>query len=71
MPQPQCQIDTYSETLAQLQTIFNGIDENSHMIIVGDFNAHFGKNIGPRGWGKSSKNAKHLQEFMALSHLQQ
>lgn len=69
LPQAGCGSDCFENELMILEELVAKCYSDGEVIIIGDVNCHFGGNIGPRGWGKTSPNGKKLINFMNRSNL--
>ena len=59
LPHRTCVIASYDDELAKLSDVVNEAMCNGYdLIVMGDFNCHFGKQWGERGWGSDSILAK-------------
>ena len=60
LPHCACKIADFATVLNYVEEIVNLVSMQGEVVIMGDFNAHFGSEYGPRGTGKASKNGKML-----------
>ena len=60
LPQQRCKIAKFEDHLMELERLICILKPQCEICIVGDFNCHFGNDIGSRFWGKSTPNAKKL-----------
>jgi len=61
LPQRDCIISQFEEYLHHLEYIIANCQSNGSVIVAGDFNCHFGSEMGPRAWGKTTHNAHKLK----------
>jgi hypothetical protein len=55
-----------------LEILSTGAEEylsEGNVVLIGDVNAQFGREAGPRGWGKTSKNGKALIRLIRENHM--
>lgn len=69
MPQSKCVISNYQDHVDVLYSIIDVCSRDGDVVIVGDWNAHFGEEFGGRAWGKTSKNAKLASVFIEESDM--
>ena len=60
LPHQQCKISSFSEHLQILMQTVAKCKVDGEVIVIGDMNCHFGKELGPRFNGKTTPNAKLL-----------
>ena len=60
LPHCACKIADFATVLNYVEEIVNLVSMQGEVVIMGDFNAQFGSEYGPRGVGKTSKNGKIL-----------
>jgi len=58
MPHQACKISTFENVINALGDLLARVQHQGEVVIIGDTNCHFGREIGNRGWGKTTKNAK-------------
>ncbi len=58
LPQSQCVISSYQHHIDALQSALDVCSADGRVLVLGDWNAHFGENFGGRAWGKTSANGK-------------
>ena len=59
LPQARCTISDYDYHLDAIDSIVGlAHDNGDQVLIIGDWNAHFGPECGSRGWGKTSLNGQ-------------
>ena len=63
MPHSTCVIADYDEVLKELERVIIELMSKSEVMVIGDINAHFGPEVGKRGWGKTSKSGKSFLNF--------
>ena len=51
LPQRQCMISDFNANVALLETLIEQYKQNGEVVVIGDFNAHFGWEYGNRFWG--------------------
>ena len=70
LPQAVCSIASYK---SELEALSKGVQEcasaGGHIIVIGDVNAHVGREGGLGGWGKTSKNGNMLCRFATMCNL--
>ncbi len=69
LPQSGCQVTDYQEHLDVLEYVVEQCSKDGDVVILGDFNAHFGKDVFVRGWGKTSVNGRKLLNMMSSCSL--
>ena len=69
LPQQRCTISSFDEHLDNLQILIDASQVDGEIIILGDTNCHLGAEVGPRGWGDTTQNAKKLVNMMKRSSL--
>lgn len=57
MPHSRCTISDYQTHLDAVESIVEVCSQDGELLMIGDWNAHFGPDCGPRGWGRNSLNA--------------
>jgi len=62
MPQAGCLISDYETQVEKLEACI--AQWQGQVLLIGDWNAHFGVEVGPRAWGTSTRNGKHVQRAM-------
>ncbi len=67
MPQQSCTISSYQETL----DILEGFVERcpGEILLIGDWNAHFGDGVGHRTWGTTNQNGHKVLRFVERQDL--
>ena len=63
LPQVACKNESFMEELELLEELMKQCLMCGDVIIMGDMNCHYGMEFGPRGWGKTTTQAKHLYEM--------
>lgn len=63
MPQTSCKNEKFVDELLILEEMITQYNQSGDVMILGDVNCHFGKECGPRGWGKTTGNAKLLHDL--------
>ena len=58
MPHASCIIADYKQVLSELDGVLIDMMSKGEVILIGDVNCHFSREIGPRGWGRTSPNGK-------------
>ena len=69
LPQPGCGATEFNTHLDALEGLFNQWLQHADVIALGDWNAHFGPEAGPRGHGASTRNAKAVVYMMQRNPL--
>ncbi len=70
LPHRASTIANYTEELALLEELVEGALSNElGIVILGDINAHFGPELGSRGWGHTSPNGVEFARFVARNNL--
>lgn len=69
LPQQQCKISCFTEYISELDVIVNQCKLQGEVIVIGDTNCHFGPEVGPRCWGKTTAQAKKLSNFVMRNEL--
>ena len=64
MPHQGCQISDFQTELDILEDVITECSKKGAVLVIGDLNVHFGREHGPRGWGKTTNNAKKLLNCM-------
>ena len=64
LPQQQCYISDFVDYADQLRSVICRCKSLGDVIIAGDFNCHFGREFGGRCTGKTTKNAKCLNQIV-------
>lgn len=64
LPQSRCIISNYQEHIDALHSIMDVCSVDGDVIIIGDWNAHFGKEFGGRAWGRTSANGALANAFI-------
>ncbi len=65
MPHSRCTISDYQTHLDALESVIEVCSQDGELLIIGDWNAHFGSAYGPRGWGRNSVNANKTVPVMS------
>ena len=60
LPRQACKISDFKKHVDILEEMVNDCRSSGEVIIVGDMNSHFGKDLGSRFSGKSTSNATYL-----------
>ena len=63
LPHTGCDLDEFINELVVLEELVITFSQCGEILILGDMNCHFGEEIGTRGWGKTTKQAKLLLEM--------
>lgn len=64
LPHANCRIADYQYHLDVLEHVIEQCSIDGDVIVMGDFNAHFGQDEQcPRGWGKTSPSGKKLMDM--------
>ena len=63
LPQQNCYIDSFNSISDLLDSIIYRCSSQGEILIIGDTNCNFGPEIGPRGYGITTKNAKTLHRI--------
>lgn len=70
LPHGTSTIANYEEELAVLEKlVYNAAENGWTIVVLGDFNAHFGPEHGCRGWGRTSPNGRELARFVEQNYL--
>ena len=69
MPQQASKIAKFNEHLTILESLVIDCKSRGEIVIIGDFNCHFGTEAGNRCWGKTTPNAKALLETVNTNEL--
>ncbi len=69
LPQPGCTLVSYDNVLVELELQVEIYKSDGNIIIMGDVNAHFGMDMGPRAWGKTTDSESILSKFIHRSSL--
>ncbi len=69
LPQRDCKITCFESHLNELMKLITMYKDVCDICIIGDFNCHFGSEIGNRFWGKTTPNAKKLFRAMEASDM--
>ena len=69
LPHQTCKISSFEAEISALSDLIARIQHKGEIVIVGDTNCHFGKEVGNRCWGKSTKNAKRLMKIVQACQL--
>jgi hypothetical protein len=60
LPQQQCKISDYGYHIAQLELLIEYCSHDGEVVVIGDFNAHFGPEYGDRYWGQTTPNGRQV-----------
>jgi len=69
LPQRDCKISDFDEYLYHLEHVVSMCHRDGSVIIMGDFNCHFGPAHGPRAWGTTTPNAGKLYSVSCRQEL--
>ena len=69
LPQSQSKISSFDCHLDMLEVLIEQCMCDGDVIVAGDFNCHFGSDVGCRFWGKTTKNAKQLMKLVKRKSL--
>jgi len=69
MPHQNCTISDFGDHLAQLEDAVNKSSKFGEVVILGDFNCHFGDELGSRFWGKTTRNARQMSKMFERNGL--
>jgi exonuclease III len=69
LPQQRCQISDFDTHLNQLEMLVKNCKHDGEVIVIGDFNCHFGPEHGSRFWGKTTLHAKHVKSMLTRQSL--
>ena len=58
------QISDFDHHLDVLENVIEEYKDSSEVIIMGDYNCHFGEEIGKRFWGTTTPNAKQFYKML-------
>ena len=64
MPHVGCKNDDFIDELVILEELIVKYQQCGDVLIMGDFNCHFGTDVGARGWGKTTRQAGHLLQVI-------
>lgn len=70
LPLSKCVISNYQHHLDALHSIIDVCSDNGEIMIIGDWNAHFGSDFGCRAWGQTSNNGKKAANVITQHDLQ-
>ena len=60
LPQTGCKNENFMDELILLEELIANYNTCGDLIIMGDMNCHYSFDVGPRGWGKTTAQAKLL-----------
>lgn len=63
LPHSQCVIANYQYQIDALQTAVDVCSRDGRLLVIGDWNAHFGIDYGGRAWGNTSPNGRSAGRF--------
>ncbi len=63
LPQRQSIISDFEHHMVVLENLVNTYTKTGNVLIIGDFNSHFGEEFGNRFWGKTSKHAEQIAKM--------
>ncbi len=69
LPHRASTVANYAEQLTELENMVNQATLVGSIVILGDINAHFGNESGPRCWGKTSHNGHEFSRFVQRNQL--
>ena len=69
LPQSGCGADMFDNELLILEELITRCLCEGEVVILGDFNCHFGNEAGPRGWGKTSPQGNKLTKLVRRLNL--
>ena len=69
LPQRGCKIADYQTEIHILNELLCRCKSSGEVIVIGDMNAHFGQEYGPRFWGDTTANARHLVQCIDNNNL--
>ncbi len=64
LPQQRCKISSFDDHLIELEQLICRVKPHSEICIIGDFNCHFGEQVGNRFWGKTTPNAAKCKKLI-------
>ena len=65
LPHRTCTIDNFDESVDVLDTVITACVANGDVIVIGDYNCHYGPEYGPRCWGETTRNASYLYRVLS------
>jgi hypothetical protein len=69
LPHQQCKIANFDDHLDVLEHLVEQCMCDGEVVILGDYNCHFGCDIGTRYWGSTSQNARQLYKMFQRKSL--
>ena len=70
LPQQGCKITSFDHHLNILSELIAACQEKGEVLIIGDTNCHFGKDIHSRFGGQSTQNAKKMMQSITSCNMQ-
>ena len=64
LPQSDCRIADYQTQLDILESTVTECMQSGQVVIIGDWNAHYGEEWGPRGVGRTTTNGHKTKPFL-------
>ena len=64
LPQRRCYIDSFNACVEVLHETIVKCQQKGEVIIIGDYNCHYGPEYGSRCWGKTTTNATLLNKIL-------